>query len=106
MSQKSANNSLQRLASTISSNQIFLQSEFLLFTSSAPLLLHLLILHLLLLLVSTEESCFSGIHGILNNLLSEKDGAVFFLFALTCTDSHGLAHTDSHTHKATEVVLD
>lgn len=37
-------------------------------------------------------------HGILNNLLCEKDGAVFFLFALTCTDSLGLAHTDSHTH--------
>lgn len=33
-------------------------------------------------------------HGILNNLLCEKDGAgFFFLFALACTNSRTQTHT-------------
>lgn len=42
-------------------------------------------------------------HSILNNLLCEKDGAGFFSVR---THTHKFAHTDSQTHKATEVVFD
>lgn len=100
MGQKLANNSLQCLHSTINSYQSFFQSEFPLFMSSAPFLLHFLLL--LLLLISTEESCFSGKVTAYSTICYMKKMELAFFSSYSRTD----LHTQTHTHKATEVVFD
>lgn len=91
MGQKLANDLLQCLNSTVNSNRSFFQSDFLLFMSSTLFLLHFL----LLLLVSTEESCFSGKVPAYSTICYMKKMELPFFcsysHARTCT--HRLAHT-------------